>query len=566
MAETLQCHIHVDVQNWELEKIRGNVCVNELPLNKYTDGNYYCLFHLPTKDKDIFKFNEILQSRLNLIRNQIDETEDLDEKENTLELTKARLALGDEHVFKFGNGADDSYQQRKPTYDFSYVFFPSLANFIDYEFKARVNFSSTTFSEAAHFSLGKFTKYADFGSAKFLEGANFSSTIFKDDASFISTKFLSGCNFSNSIFSNKAYFRHASFAQGILFSSAEFCDVTIFEEANFSGYTSFDLAQFNELVSFRRANFLSDAQFNLTNFSSDLDFVGTVFAQNVQFISSKFLETSKVSFNKTKFQNTVNFRSAIFAGYITFEGDLGENMLFGEIGKTKAVLDLQNVRLEKPERISFYRVQLLPNWFVNIDSRKIIFIDVVWENLSNNFANENLFAELKNLEKRGMEKPKQLFRIACRQLAENAENNNRYEEASNFRRMAMETEWFERKEKLKAKPENFLDFFRQVRDISIYGLYRFSSSYGERWGRAFIWFVLICPVFALLFYLFGTFEKAVLQTFGDYLAYSLQVMTLQRPEPKPLGFWTNIIYTMELVLAPVQLALLALAIRRKFMR
>ena len=43
-------------------------------------------------------------------------------------------------------------------------------------------------------------------------------------------------------------------------------------------------------------------------------------------------------------------------------------------------------------------------------------------------------------------------------------------------------------------------------------------------------------------------------------------MTLQKPEPKPLGFWTTLIYSVELVLTPIQLGLLALAIRRKFMR
>lgn len=50
------------------------------------------------------------------------------------------------------------------------------------------------------------------------------------------------------------------------------------------------------------------------------------------------------------------------------------------------------------------------------------------------------------------------------------------------------------------------------------------------------------------------------------LTYSLSVMSLQRPEPRPLTNWAHTLVTLETILGPVQAALLALAIRRKFMR
>jgi hypothetical protein len=53
---------------------------------------------------------------------------------------------------------------------------------------------------------------------------------------------------------------------------------------------------------------------------------------------------------------------------------------------------------------------------------------------------------------------------------------------------------------------------------------------------------------------------------GEAFTYSFAVMALQKPEPKPLGPLTNSLVLFETVFAPVQLALLALAIRRKFMR
>ena len=43
-------------------------------------------------------------------------------------------------------------------------------------------------------------------------------------------------------------------------------------------------------------------------------------------------------------------------------------------------LDFAHVRAEKPERITFNKVRLRPGWFVNIDSRKFVFTDIVWEN------------------------------------------------------------------------------------------------------------------------------------------------------------------------------------------
>ena len=50
------------------------------------------------------------------------------------------------------------------------------------------------------------------------------------------------------------------------------------------------------------------------------------------------------------------------------------------------------------------------------------------------------------------------------------------------------------------------------------------------------------------------------------LTYSLEVMSLQKPDPKPLTGGAHALVLLETILGPVQAALLALAIRRKFMR
>jgi hypothetical protein len=48
--------------------------------------------------------------------------------------------------------------------------------------------------------------------------------------------------------------------------------------------------------------------------------------------------------------------------------------------------------------------------------------------------------------------------------------------------------------------------------------------------------------------------------------YSLGVISLQKPEPKPVTNLAQIFVILETILGPLQVALLALAIRRKFMR
>jgi hypothetical protein len=48
--------------------------------------------------------------------------------------------------------------------------------------------------------------------------------------------------------------------------------------------------------------------------------------------------------------------------------------------------------------------------------------------------------------------------------------------------------------------------------------------------------------------------------------YSAAVMTFQRPDPRPATTAAHTVVLLQTILGPLQAALLALAIRRKFMR
>jgi hypothetical protein len=63
-----------------------------------------------------------------------------------------------------------------------------------------------------------------------------------------------------------------------------------------------------------------------------------------------------------------------------------------------------------------------------------------------------------------------------------------------------------------------------------------------------------------------TSEKYRSLKLNESIIYSFQVGTFQSPEIKPRNTFAKIFVAMETILVPLQFALLALAIRRKFMR
>lgn len=504
--EKPQCHVHERVYRESIEDIHEKVCVKEadFPLTKHTDGKYYCLFHLPIEEKDAERFEEIFRSRLNAVEEKITAHEKLSEKE------KAEI--------------------ESPRYDFSYVWFPSEVVLSDYKFSASVHFNSATFSALATFS-----------GATFSSGAYFNRTTFSAEAFFF-----------GATFSGNAYFWHATFSAG-----ADFLSATFLENVNFYS------AIFSDRVNFETATFSAHAFFHFV----------------------KFTETSQIFFTQTHVCQILLMNHTIFAGYVTFAGNRDEKV-FSEDDNRKAILDLQNARLEKPDRISFHRVRLRPSWFVNCDSRKMIFTDISWDKLNSRRDNSNIFDEIESLEKREVSEPSRLLEIACRQLAVNAEENNRYGEASEFRYMTMETKRLEQK--------------WQGRLWTIHWWYKFSSDYGENWKRAFIvlllmLFLVFPIVFSLTDFQVCPKDKPISTSLiedkenrecregisglcncrtkglnllnGEAFIHSLATATFQNVEHrKPVSIWAEFWVILEKILAPLQAALLALAIRRKFMR
>ena len=221
-------------------------------------------------------------------------------------------------------------------------------------------------------------------------------------------------------------------------------------------------------------------------------------------------------------------------------------------------------RFERPDCVSFHTLELRPHWFANLDTRKLTFINVDWPSKRNSVA-----LELIELQRIKVLSPYRLLAIIYAQLAVNAEDNQRYEEASNFRYLAMDV--------------RRIQSFHGLAFWKLSWWYWVASGYGERVVRAFVVLVAILTLAAAIYMRVG-FSQPELRgdetagqtrklanvdaplKFGRALTYSAGVMTLQKPEPKPATTTAQAIVLLETILGPVQAALLALAIRRKFMR
>jgi hypothetical protein len=354
----------------------------------------------------------------------------------------------------------------------------------------------------------------------------------------------------------------------ICFCGVFFPDNVSFRDVEFSGAPDFDSATFSAEADFKGATF-TRASFRRTTFTGKADFFGATFTAEADFYYATF--SSEADFGATYFGGRAYFENATFADRVIFSGP-EEDYWRTPFVETSS-LELQSARIEKPDRVSFHSVSLRPHWFVGVDASEFDFIDVDWKWRRTN-------QEIRSLRNISGLKPHRFLAIACRRLAVNAEENHRYEEASKFRYMSMDAR----------RRESWFGFA----PWSLDWWYWLASGYGESVLRALVVLIVILAGFALLYsrvkcvrvpYLIETAcmgweqkQPGADQTGSSYsiqqpawdfpraLAYSAGVMTLQKPEPRPTTTAAQTAVLLETVLGPVQAALLALAVRRKFMR
>jgi Pentapeptide repeats (9 copies) len=620
------CHVHDKCNYYNRLIVQKSVCRN-LVTNKHADDKHYCLLHQPTEEKNNASGISKVKQFKRLFRGRLYEAKCKNINYDFRYVWFPKQVNLENYVFT--TNVDFSSATFSDYAEFESATFSGDASFSLATFSGDAEFASATFSGYAGFASATFIGYADFKWTTFSGAANFSSANFRDAAGFYLVTFSNSAAFISTIFNDSAFssatfcgtakFESATFSGSAIFSSATFNDYAEFASATFSGYTIFKAAIFSRPAYFSSATFCGTAKFESATFSGDASFSSATFNGETTFNKTKFGKTGETKFFKAKFDNDVIFeetefnnpvsfnsaifgkesdiifRKAFFAQYASFRYSTSEGYFrFINLRQSEENrFNFEEATFEKASRISFNKVRLRPNWFINIDSRKFSFTNISWEN--HKASNKELTEELESLEKRNHKEPDnfRLLIIAFRNLATNSEEFNRLEDASNFRESAFECEKLERKHKQKdwltnvskTLDKKFIcwNFFSETKTIItelwksikhapfdlVHFLYRLLSFYGESWFRAAWILVAVWIGFALFYFYFGEFgtdEKHKPLEFCYSLGYSLQVMTLQKPEPKPYGWHTVLFYGMETILAPLQAALLALAIRRKFMR
>ena len=389
---------------------------------------------------------------------------------------------------------------------------------------------------------------------------DFRGVWFPYEVSFAGHSFETNAVFIWAVFNAKADFTRANFGARANFSNAHFNFQADFYAANFRARTNFDAAEFRGNANFAAATFGATSNFHSASFWAKASFYSAAFHD-------------RTTFGSASFRGEVNFRLTNFKSYVRFARSKTR-----EVFLDGSWLDLREVKLDKPELVSFHTLSLCPNWFVEVNASKFDFINVEWRPTT-------VRKEVSALRKfKSIESPYRLLAIACWYLAVNAEENHRYEEGSRFRYMAMNARrqsWREGKahftrlfRSLKGNQkerEKWLTGFKQFwksfcKDLSpLHWLYWAVSGYGEKILRALVILLGILVVFAGLYAANAGDQVGPGLRILRALSYSASVMTLQKPEPSSSIFVRGLV-TLETVMSPVQAALLALAIRRKFMR
>jgi uncharacterized protein YjbI with pentapeptide repeats len=484
-------------------------------LSEYQDTGY-CVLHSPAKDKEA-EFQEILLGKL-----------------------------------------------ERSDFDFGGVFFPADATLElhNRRFDERANFRESTFSGGASFTQSVFREGADFARAQFLDNAEFYSTTFETGAAFFQITFRGSARFSGAIFGDYANFSHTAFDAETDFYDSSFQGWTTFSGAAFRSEARFHSATFQEEADFRETTFQGPALFSQgmpvhgatlfkgeasfagARFESEASFSGATFEMDADFQNTFF--ASDEEFSSTVFKEKANFADAIFDRSLIFRAATLDRT------KSEPQTDFHNIKIGEAESSLFRTVSLRPSWLVNVtDARKLRFINVSWCGVS-------LEEELKALE--DTDAPHYLLARTCRELAINAEDSHDYMSASKFNYWALDAQ----------RRELSVGAFAPWRLLWWYWLL---SGYSERHVRPALWIVAILLGFAGLYMWQGPVgvqeftPVGLLQSGLESIVYSLGVMTrLTNDIPQSEPVLVRSLIILEGVLGPFQIAIFALALRRRFMR
>jgi uncharacterized protein YjbI with pentapeptide repeats len=503
--------------------------------------------------------------------------------------------------------------------DFSYFRFPT-ADYRDRDFQAKCLFVGTAFLGTASFINAKFREPADFEEARFEQDANFLSAIFEQDANFEGATFAGVAQFGRATI-RSAHFRGATFTGDADFGRATFIHSAHFESATFTRDADYSDATFTAGADFGWATFTLVCRFSSAIFK-EARFTGATFTAGADFYHATF--TEHADFRAAKFRGALKFEETVFRGGATREDRRKTAEIAARVVKGQAHSGLEAgpifaaAQFEEPEKVIFYKTYLGLALFHNCDVSKVVFSDVEW--LRRGPGGKNMvFDEIVSLNDEARpgielddidrdlllarqweagtvdlapnrddpnERDYRLVTELYQRLEKNYDESGDYATGGDFHCGKMEMKRFDT-----AIANNKLRWLK--RNLGLVACYKYTSNYGESYGRPAIWLLGTVLALGLLYPLLGLRYNAAkaasgapvlkygsscpdpksypcigpIKLAGNGLMAALQVATFQKDLVyEPSYPWGRLLALLELPLVSILVALLLLAVQRQFKR
>jgi uncharacterized protein YjbI with pentapeptide repeats len=322
------------------------------------------------------------------------------------------------------------------------------------------------------------------------------------------------------------------------------CDVSVTRIGNYVA----NRATINGAMSIIVAERANSMTFNNAEINGTLMLRGEI--DNVNFDAVEFSSTTKLNFDTCHFRgrlqisardkapDEISIDGAEFDGPVEFKADMGLERIH-ILAKTK--------RPRFGTDVTLSNVDLAECRLVGNALSKINFVNIAWAKTE--WAKRNVLYDELVRSKYGI--PLEDIREACQFLKQMYQGFGDHATSGDFHYTELETKR--------------LSYGRVKQVLHPEWWYWVTSGYGIGYRRAFLLLLGILLFFTMAYRFFNA--EAFSFSFWQALRHSIEVATLQRPAiPKHANDITRWLMTFELVLAPLQAAFFALALRMRLKR
>lgn len=301
-----------------LEYLGNAICLNKIPHIEHSDGNHYCLFHLPTFEKDGEQFSTSFRERCDNIGYEPDNF--LRSNNYNINSPRANILRFDFRHYWFPEAVDFTSKMFQGDIDFSSAVFKETVNFERCVFDGEVKFDRAVFNKRLNATSAKFKDVASFKFAKVIGDVSFEKASFEKTTEFDDVIFESNfVSFKDSVFSETVGFERVTFPKNVSFENVKFSNNAYFTEIEVFGFDKNDKSGIN----LRNTKFGKDVYFTGSKFRRNLDFQNIEFGGNINFKDSIF--DCEFDISKLTFQGEMDFTNAIFEKTAKFEGTNFQN-------------------------------------------------------------------------------------------------------------------------------------------------------------------------------------------------------------------------------------------------